>query len=113
MSVDHRRAGLRARGDCEVQKITCPCQSITGALACAPQKPSDLALCRVVSVDHRRAGLRAFWCQPEAPFTARVSRSQARWPARDEYLLGMIKDAACQSITGALACALFSMVYKC
>ncbi len=106
MSVDHRRAGLRALRDRPSPRARARCQSITGALACAPGNCPRLCASDTVSVDHRRAGLRArqdldvilegvkcqsitgaLACAPRRGMVARassdrVSRSPARWPAR-------------------------------
>jgi hypothetical protein len=83
VSVDHRRAGLRAkqnqfelaeRRSCQsiTGALACAphvviatdfcgtCQSITGALACAPLVQIWTSPDQIVSVDHRRAGLRAW-----------------------------------------------------
>src|SRR5581483_283668 len=59
VSVDHRRAGLRADGMSFGFITRKQCQSITGALACAPQIAPKIVPLLNVSVDHRRAGLRA------------------------------------------------------
>ncbi len=62
------------------------CQSITGALACAPSFGAGFAAASAVSVDHRRAGLRADSRRGGKNAYSRVSRSQARWPARREEM---------------------------
>ena len=83
VSVDHWRARLRA-----VRQLTCSpvsqlCQSIIGALACAPLLRSSDIL----------------------PLQS-VSRSLARSPARRrKCLIQITRDILCQSIIGALACA--------
>ncbi len=59
VSVDHRRAGLRALAAPVASLYGPMCQSITGALACAPSISGPLVVALDVSVDHRRAGLRA------------------------------------------------------
>src|SRR5581483_8342420 len=82
VSVDHRRAGLRALLACVCGGGSYQCQSITGALACAP-----------CSAERRPTSTRC------------VSRSPARWPARRTLGVEVPRTLECQSITGALACA--------
>ena len=83
VSVDHWRAGLRAAAHVAAGSFRVECQSITGALACAPAMGGSRKItASQVSVDHWRAGLRA-------------AAQQGR----------RVIFFACQSITGALACA--------
>ena len=130
MSVDHWRAGLRAdQAELNSIKDEIACQSIIGALACAPPASSVSPRLPRVSVDHWRAGLRAQrpglshrveeGCQSIigalacAPINVKklacrsfcVSRSLARWPARHLPIGEMSHVKKCQSIIGALACA--------
>ncbi len=113
MSVDLRRVGLCALlRNRNVRKVRM-CQSISGALACAPLSAIVAAQSiPSVSVDLRRVGLCAAksgyrrtsdsWCQsisgalacaPKsrrllACFGACVSRSPARWPVRHQHQRG-------------------------
>src|SRR5581483_3910723 len=63
VSVDHWRAGLRAHEAGQIKEEDYGCQSITGALACAPDR-----------------------VETELTKPVGVSRSLARWPARPAKL---------------------------
>ena len=106
MSVDHWRARLRAGRNHLWHDLDLSCQSIIGALACAPldigrfqrgQRGVSRSLARsparppmvrqpypppIVSVDHWRARLRAIVVKAGPPPLLCVSRSLARSPAR-------------------------------
>ena len=81
------------------------CQSIIGALACAPGDTRYGREPFVVSVDHWRARLRALTYSFDSFKFICVSRSLARSPARRVPLVVMVNVPSCQSIIGALACA--------
>ena len=59
VSVDHERAGLRARSSRLRPLLQGACQSIMSALACALALRIRTGTTQAVSVDHERAGLRA------------------------------------------------------
>ena len=83
MSVDHWRAGLRATVILAAGKGKVLCQSIIGALACAPEFPLsyvfDQTACQSI--------IGALACAP----------NQAKFSS--------VPSTTCQSIIGALACA--------
>ena len=82
VSVDHWRAGLRAVGNALPPVKFPKCQSIIGALGCAPI-------------------LTLIFGAPQHS----VSRSLARWAARQPLHLEPEQRTGCQSIIGALGCA--------
>ena len=83
VSVDHWRAGLRA-GVSVVVCVRPDCVSVDHWRAGLRAEPGEVQLGPVhhVSVDHWRAGLRAAERSPAEPLQVGVSRSLARWPAR-------------------------------
>ena len=89
------------------------CQSINGALACAPSKPCRLAPEQRVSVDQWRAGLRARTIHslftPDLPCQS-INGALACAPACSTPGFG--GTVQCQSINGALACAPYIMQFE-
>ena len=83
VSVDHWRAGLRASPGQWCVSGQLECQSIIGALACAPPsswQPAKARCCVSRSLA-RWPARRSFRCRM-CSTRLRVSRSLARWPAR-------------------------------
>ena len=106
VSVDHWRARLRARRGGKRVEQAVRCQSIIGALACAPA-------IHVITLGTQlqcQSIIGALACAPQRPPTGGfsvegVSRSLARSPARLGKIGKKPIPGPCQSIIGALACA--------
>ncbi len=84
------------------------CQSISGALACAPSRPISMpsSIRSCVSRSPARWPVRPPRRPHTSSHTTGVSRSPARWPVRRHTTDRLhITNEACQSISGALACA--------
>ena len=100
-----------ARWPARLRRHQCPhgylvCQSIIGALACAPSAPASAIVSRKgVSRSLARWPARPAPSWLTVSGSPSVSRSLARWPARPRHKVKAPYCVLCQSIIGALACA--------